>query len=183
MPTSTAGKLTRQGGFTLIELAVVVLIIALLSALTLPLITGFGENRLENSARRLAGTVKYLYNESALEKREYRLVFNIDDGTFAAKVLREDGELVAADGRWKEQRLKGDVRIQDVDIVGREKFTSGEATTIIYPAGWLEETIVHLREDDRTMTVRLMPFTGTSEIYDGYREFESANSRDARRGL
>lgn len=177
MPTSTAGKLSKEAGFTLIELAVVVLIIALLSSLTLPLVTGFGENKLESSARRLAGTVKYLYNESALKRQEYRLVFNLDEGTYGAKILREDGELVPADGRWKEQKLKGDVRILDVDVVGREKFTSGEATTVFFPSGWLEETVVHLKEDDRTMTVRLMPFTGTSEIYDGYREFENAGAR------
>lgn len=183
MPTSTAGKLNKEAGFTLIELAVVVLIIALLSSLTIPMVTGFGQDRLESSARRLAGSVKYLYNESALKKREYRLVFNLDEGTFGAKYIDFKGELVPAEGRWQEQRLKGDVRIRDVDVTGRGKVTSGEATTIIRPVGWLEETVIHLQEDDRMMTVRLMPFTGQSEIYEGYREFEDLPSRSGNRGL
>ena len=45
------------------------------------------------SARRLAGTVKYLFNESALDGREYRLIFDLKDATYSARRLEEDGTL------------------------------------------------------------------------------------------
>jgi general secretion pathway protein H len=46
-------------------------------------------------------------------------------------------------------------------------------TTVIHPVGWLEETVIHLKDEKgRTLTLRLMPFTGSTEIYEGYREFE-----------
>lgn len=172
MQTSTAGKSAdRQGGFTLIELGIVVLLISLFSALTIPMVTGFGENRLDASARRLAGTSKYLFNEAALNKQQYQLVFNLNDGTFGAKVLEPTGELVAVPGRWGSQSLKGDVRFGGVTVAGRGKFTSGEAVTLIHPVGWMEETVIHLEDGDKKLTVRLKPFTGTSEIFDGHREF------------
>jgi type II secretion system protein H len=184
MQTSTAGNSTkrphgrgargarrRESGFTLIELALVVLLIGLFSAVSAPMLLGFGDNRLEPNARRLAGTVKYLYNEAALNGREYHLTFNLDEGTFRARVMREDGELAPVPGRWGEQTLKGDVRFQDVAVTGRGLYSSGEATSVIYPTGWLEETIIHLRQGDKVLTVRVKPFTGTSEIYEGYREF------------
>jgi prepilin-type N-terminal cleavage/methylation domain-containing protein len=173
MRTSITGK-SSNAGFTLIELTVVVLLIALFSALVVPMLTGFGENGLDASARQLAGTVKYLYNESALTGRPYRLVFNLEEATFGARRLEADGELVEVSGTGRMQRLKGDVRFRDVAIAGRGTFSSGEVTAEILPIGWLEETVIHLDAgNDRMLTLRLMPFTGTTEIFEGYREFEA----------
>ncbi len=160
-----------EAGFTLIELALVVLLIGLFSAFAVPQLLGFGGNHLESNARRIAGTVKYLFNESALNGHEYHLTFNVDEGTFGARVLRENGELVPAPGRWGEQALRGDVRFQNVTVTGRGLYSSGTATSVIHPTGWLEETIIHLRQGENVLTVRVKPFTGTSEIFDGYREF------------
>lgn len=187
MPTSTAGRsnkgagrfpyrfvATANSGFTLVELSVVVLLIGLFSLLTVPMFAGWGEGSLQSSARRIAGTVKYLYNESALRKQEFQLIFDLDKGAYHAKVLEADGELVEVTGTGRPQQLKGEVRFQDVAVAGHGKFSSGEVTTVIHPVGWLEETIIHLQDEKkRTMTLRLMPFTGSTEIHEGYREFEA----------
>jgi len=162
-----------QGGFTLVELSLVILIIGLFCLLTVPMFAGWGEGSLQSSARRLAGTVKYLYNESALRRQEFRLEFDLEKSAYQARVLEPGGELTEVEGTGRLQRLKGDVRFQDVDIVGQGKFTTGKVTTIIHPVGWLEETVIHLKDEDgRILTLRLMPFTGSTEIYEGYREFE-----------
>lgn len=185
MPMSTAGRLSKgpgtlpaassQGGFTLLELALVVLLIGLFTLLTVPIFSGWGESSLQSSARRLTGTVKYLYNESALQKKEFRLVFDLDKSAYLAKVLEANGQLAEVDGVGNRGQLKGEVRFQDVAIAGHGKFSSGEVTTVIHPVGWLEETIIHLKDEDgRTLTLRLMPFTGSTEIYEGYREFEKS---------
>ena len=187
MPTSTAGSWIKrtvplrkgtvpsplsQSGFTLVELSLVILLIGLFSLLTVPIFAGWGEGSLKSSARRLAGTVKYLYNESALQKKEFRLVFDLEKGAYRARVLEPDGQLVDVEGTGRLRHLKGNVRFQDVAVAGRGKFASGEVTTVIHPVGWLEETVVHLKDrKDRTLTLRLMPFTGFTEIYEGYREF------------
>lgn len=172
MLTSTAGSSINSKGFTLVELAIVVLLIALFSALTVPMVTGVGENRLDSSARRLAGTVKYLYNEAALNGREYRLVFDIDKGTYQGKSLETDGDLAEKAGLGKKRLLKGDVQFEDVNILGRGRFSSGEISMGISPVGWMEETIVHLRDKrGRKLTLRMMPYTGTTKVYEGYRDF------------
>jgi general secretion pathway protein H len=76
-------------------------------------------------------------------------------------------------GTGREQRLRGDVRFKDIVIPARGSFSHGEVTTMIQPVGWLEETVVHLEEEGgRAMTLRIMPFTGTTEVFDGYREFD-----------
>lgn len=194
MPTSRAGKLRSdrrscspalrliggnraargegRSGFTLIELSLVLFLIGLFAALTLPLLTGIGRNDLRASARRLTGTVKYLYNEAALSGLEHRLVLDLDRKSYFARRLEASGELVAADRFGREKSLPGGIDISSVTVAERGSFTSGQVTVAIYPAGWVEETIIHLERDEQhKMTLRIKPLTGTTEIYEGYREF------------
>lgn len=172
MPTSTAGKLTRNSGFTLLELAVVIVLFGLFAALTVPRLAGFGGDDRRTMARRLAGTVKYLFNEAVLTGREHRLVFDLQEGSYRAQRLDASGELTAVAGAGRERRLPRGVSITDVEVAGKGKFSSGEVTTELYPAGWIAETVVHLERDGKEpLTLRIMPLTGTTEVYDGYREF------------
>ncbi len=167
-----AGIWSRTSGFTLIELSLVILLIGLFSMLTVPMITGIGQDGLRASARRIAGTAKYFYNESVLTGREYRLVFDLEGRTFGAKALEDTGELVAETGIGRTRELARGARFQDIAVAGRGTFTTGEIIANIHPAGWLEETVIHLKnEDGDILTLRLMPFTGSTEMYDGYREF------------
>lgn len=159
-----------QNGFTLIEIALVVFLIGLFSALVIPMVTGIGDDKLATMSRRLAGTIKYLYNESALTGLDYRLVFNLDRQTFGAKRL-ERGELLEVEGTGKLQNLKGDVVFSEMNVTGRGSFTSGEVTLEILPVGWIDETVIYLTEDKREMTLRIIPFTGSTEVYEGHREF------------
>jgi prepilin-type N-terminal cleavage/methylation domain-containing protein len=162
---------SRQG-FTLIELTIVLFIMALFAVLTLPMVTGIGENGLDVSARRLAGSIQYLYNQSALSGLQYRLVFNLDQETYGAKRLEKDGTLAPVTGIGREHHLDGDVRFDDVTIPGKGKFTTGKATMTIYPIGWMDETIVHLDNGKgKKLTLRIKPLTGSTEVYEGYRDF------------
>jgi general secretion pathway protein H len=173
MPTSTAGNWNNESGFTLIELTIVVLLLGLFSVLVVPRLPGIGEDGLKSSSRRIAGTVKYFFNEAALSGRPHRLEYNLDAGTFRVRRIEAGGEVVELGGTGREQRLRGDVRFKDIVIPARGSFSHGEVTTMIQPVGWLEETVVHLEEEGgRAMTLRIMPFTGTTEVFDGYREFD-----------
>jgi general secretion pathway protein H len=165
--------LNNESGFTLIELTIVVLLLGLFSALVVPRLPGVGADGLKRSSRQLAGTVKYFFNEAALSGRPHRLEYNLDEGTFRVRRIEADGEVVELGGTGRKQRLRGDVRFKDIVIPARGSFSQGVVTTEIQPVGWLEETVVHLEEaGGRAMTLRIMPFTGTTEVFDGYREFD-----------
>jgi len=114
MPTSIAGNWNKESGFTLIELTIVVLLLGLFSALVVPRLPGVGADGLKSSARRIAGTVKYFFNEAALSGRPHRLEYNLDEGTFRVRRIEVDGEVVELSGTGKEQRLKGRVRFKDI---------------------------------------------------------------------
>lgn len=162
---------SRQSGFTLIELVLVVFLLALMASLSLPLISGFEPNGLASSARRLAGTVKYLYNEAALTGQEHRLRFELGKNTYSASRLDDTGELIPLQGTGAPKVLDSGVRFTRIYQPRRGEQSSGEVTTALLPGGWLEETIIHLQDDkEKRLTLRLVPLTGLTEIYDGDRD-------------
>lgn len=165
---------TPERGFTLVELVVVIFVIGLFSALVVPTLTGFGQDDLKLTARRLAGMTKYLYNEAALSGRPYRLVFDLDADIVGGRRLAENGELVAVDGTGADHQFPDDVHFRDVVVSGRGQTSQGKTWADILPVGWVDETVIHLAgSGDRALTLRLLPLTGTTEIYEGYREFQN----------
>ena len=163
-------RLPGQAGFTLIELGVVVTLLALFSILTIPLFGATGTSKLGYSARHMKGTIKYLFNEAALTGREHRLIYNLDRGTYRARILQADGEIVDLTGFGRETQLAGDVRFRDLQLPDRGTFTTGEVTVRIHPTGWVEEASVHLEDGSgNELTLQVMPLTGTAEIIEGYK--------------
>lgn len=172
MLTSITGRSNSQAGFTLIELMLVVLLLGLMASLSMPLISGFEPNRLNSSARRIAGTVRYLYNEAAMTGREHRLTFDLSKNSYRASEINAAGELQPLQGIGNEKSLSPGVRFQDIYQPRRGEQKEGKMTTALLPGGWLEETIIHLQDNkDRQLTLRLVPLTGLTEIFEGYRDF------------
>jgi len=172
MPTSTAGTSTSSKGFTLIELCVVLFLIGLFSALLVPRLDRFGQGELDAAARRLRGTIKFVFNEAALTGREHRLACDLERGTYRAMVLQPDGQLVELPGMGSQAHLPNGIRFQDLSLRGRGTFSAGEITLRIHPTGWLEETAIHLRDQAGAQrTLRIAPLSGLADIYQGYRAF------------
>ncbi len=163
----------RRNGFTLIELAIVVLLISLFTMISVPLLTSGNKGDLKASTRRLAGTMKYLFNEAALSGLEHRLVFNLNENSYHAEVIEIDGSVGELDGTTARANLKSGISFTDLTLAGRGSFSQGEVTVRIHPSGWLEETVVHLQDEKRNvLTLRVNPLTGSSEVFEGYREFQ-----------
>ena len=170
--SQTQYALRGGAGFTLVEIVVVMVLISLFMVFSVPLFSNIGASSLGTSARRLGGTIKYLFNESAISGLEYRLIYDLDQGSYRAQVLEADGQLLDDPDQGRQAALKGSVRFKDLQLPGRGKFSAGQVTTRFHPSGWVEETIIHLVDGDGAMlTLRVTPLTGTTEVFDGYREF------------
>ena len=124
----------------------VLFLIGLFSALLVPRLDRFGQGELDAAARRLRGTIKFVFNEAALTGREHRLVCDLKRGTYRAMVLQPDGQLVELPGVGSQAHLPNGIRFQDLSLRGRGTFSAGEITLRIHPTGWLEETVIHLRD-------------------------------------
>ena len=180
MPTLKVGRLNNSRGFTLVELSIVLALISLFTVLSIPLFGSVAENNLNHSARRLAGIVKYLFNETALTATQHRLVFNLDDNLCTVEQLSDLGEWHAPEGRVKHYRLPSNIAIKDIWVDERGKTTTGTVTITFHTQGWLPQTTIHLRETGRDngaeLSIHLLSFTGTAEIEEGYHEFDHADS-------
>ena len=159
-------------GFTLIELMVVLFLIALFSALVIPRLPDLDAGGPARGARRIAGMTKFLYNEAALSGREHCLLFDLDANALRPRTLSASREVVAVKGLAEETTLPAGVKLLDVAVAGQEKVSSGTTTMAIAPSGWLPQTIIHLESSNRQiLTIRLLSYTGSAEVYEGYREF------------
>ncbi|PLX82631.1 MAG: hypothetical protein C0616_01935 [Desulfuromonas sp.] len=170
--TSTAGKSSNQNGFTLAEVAIVTLLLALFAGFVMPRMLHFGDSDLSRSSRYLAGTAKYLYSEAVLTGLEHRLVFSLDGNRYMAKKVAVDGNVVDVEGRATERSLTGEARFKDVQIDGRGSFSRGEINVVFLPSGWVDQTTIHLVDGDgANLTLLLDSLTGSLETFQGYQEF------------
>lgn len=161
----------RRGGFTLLEMSIVLFIIALAVTLVLPLLGKVGDADLHSAGRYLAGTIKYVYNEAVLEKTAFRLVFDLDHNSYQVERQDKSGKWAKLPGRMGERKLPDSVVLARIAINGRGSFTSGEVKVQIYPTGWLDEAALYLQEGKYKQTLRISALTGTTEFYNGFRDF------------
>ena len=171
MPISRVGNPT-EAGFTLIELAVVVVLIGLLLGLVLPRLPGVGEDRLEATARRIAGMTRHIYNEAALTGLEHRIRIDLNAQRIEGFRLEADGDLVPLTGNGRGSELPDSVRFVDVERLGVKKVTSGQLDTRVLPVGWVDETVIRLRGDnEQVLTLYLQPLTGVVDIHIGNKNY------------
>jgi prepilin-type N-terminal cleavage/methylation domain-containing protein len=162
----------RSKGFTLIELAVVVILLGVMIALVAPRLGELGEANLKRSARHLTGMIRFLHEESQAKKREYRLRFDIQDGRYWAESFRllsdSAGEfqkttsVIAGEGS-----LFGQTTFRDI----RAGSHPDDPYIVFMPDGWVESTIIHLRDGSgRDFSLLVKPLTGNTELREGYVE-------------
>jgi prepilin-type N-terminal cleavage/methylation domain-containing protein len=162
----------KRPGFTLLELAVVLLLIGLVMAIAMPHFGAFQGAEIRSECRRLATRSHYLYEEAGAQKVLLRLNFDLNHSTyfvtrldpFAARpsFMPEKGpagEMVT---------MPADVRLRDVWVEGRGLFRSGMVGLEFYPGGTVDAAVIHLfdRNGD-VMTVGIDPFNGSMAIMSG----------------
>src|SRR6266542_1233841 len=124
-----------EAGFTLVELSIVILIIAIVARIAIPRIRSVTGAELTAATRRLANTTRYLYEEAALRGTVLALYFDLDRQEYwvahteeGTGTLVEDTDLLA-----RRVTLPPDVRIADVFVPGVGKFEHGLVPTRFYP--------------------------------------------------
>jgi prepilin-type N-terminal cleavage/methylation domain-containing protein len=156
-------------GFTLIELTVVVFLIGVMLAVSIPrfrysLLT----DNLKSTTRRIIGIVKGLRNEAIREQKMYLLHFDIESNQLWIDfddITKEEREMA----QEKAFQLPVDIRIIDVWKKGKGKRVDGEVSIRFSKKGYAEQTVIHLgAEDGREFTLLLNPFLAKIKGYDKY---------------
>jgi prepilin-type N-terminal cleavage/methylation domain-containing protein len=164
---------SAERGFTLIEVSVFLLIVAVLLAFVTPRFRALTEYELKSSSRRLAGTIRYLFNQAVIRHTLYRLNYDLKKDEYwvtypdESKEFKEDLSILSS-----RVRLPGTIHFEDIVTQHRGKIYEGETFTQFFPNGWVEETIIHLGDTrERHYSLLVMPLTGKVRIYDRYIDF------------
>jgi general secretion pathway protein H len=174
-PISTAGRYESAGkpaGFTLIEIAVVLFIMALMALLIVPSTKTYHTSRLKHESRRLAGRASFLYDQAAASKLVLRLTFDLNNnGYFVSRLDPHSLNPVFVpdlDEGAAPVQLPPDVLIRDVTVEGTGTIARGTVSCIFYPEGYVDATVVHLRDPAGTVfTLSFQPLTGRVSIVRG----------------
>lgn len=170
MPTCRVGRSNEASGFTLVELAVVLVILAVILGLVLPEASSFFfRSDLKASSRQLAGTLAYARSQAMLEGRLWELTLDLDTDSFwAAAVDEEDAPDLTA---VKKRTLAGEVRFMDVKKLPDENKRAGRVVLHFHPKGLVEPAVIHLAGPGKQIrTLFIKPFNGRLVAQEGYLE-------------
>jgi general secretion pathway protein H len=175
---SIAGKLKNRlwfircpGGFTLIELTIVILLMGFMLSFTLPRIRDVAlSDNLKTTVRTLTSTIKALRYQAIKDNQEYFLKFS-----FASKKFWSDSPNLSEEDRAA--AIKNafspppDVRIIDICLKDDEKYLSGTISISFSRDGYISPSVIHLGSDDgRQFTLSLRPFLGNVDVLEEYVE-------------
>ena len=161
-----------RSGFTLIEIVIVMVIIAMVMMLVIPRLPSSDSENLKISARTLAATLRYLQERAATTRTAYYL--NLAPGTDTVKLFE-----IAADGSGSEPSdpllqkspLKEGIQVADVVVPRLGKVVDGQLRLDVGMAGLRDFVTIHLRSPEGTFwTVMAFPAGGKVRFYEGYQE-------------
>ena len=177
---SPAGISIRRNrkGFTLVELSVVLLIIALLATVLIPNIGRLGGDDLRLAARKLGGLIQYLYGESVVQKRNFYLNFDVEKGEYWVTVGKENidngtVEMIPYADEFVKRKyfLPSSVKFEDIQTLEKGKVSDGMVTIAFYPQGFVDPATIHFKNrSDTELTLLILPLTGDFKVFEGYKE-------------
>lgn len=161
-----------QAGFTLIEIAVVMVIISMVMLLVIPRLPSSSQENLKISARTLASTLRYVQERAGTSRTGYVITFI--PGTDAIKISEKgaDGSVLEpSDTLLQRSPVKEGVVVADVRIPRLGKINDGQVRVDIGVAGVRDFVTVHLRSaDGEFWTVMAFPSGGKVKAFAGYLE-------------
>jgi prepilin-type N-terminal cleavage/methylation domain-containing protein len=166
----------RQGGFTLLEISITLLIVGLFVGLASPRIEGvFTGGDLALGARMLISEVSGLRGKAASTRRDQVLRLDLErnwiypvetpDETQPGKEPLPDEK----DGFSRRRILPTGVFLKDLVTESRGRVQEGEAEIRFHANGRVERALIHLgNEAGRFYTLEIHPLTGLVRIHERY---------------
>ncbi len=172
-----------RGGFTLIELSVVVFLLAVFLLIAIPKFQDMTELSAKSASRTLTILVRQLYNEAVFKNRAYKLAFDIGEGYYWVEVLNGDEFIPSPNPSLKRKRLPDGVHFRDV--ITQRTYGRGlglrEEYILFFPTGFVEPAVIYLEsENGQVYTLETLPYTGGVRVYD---EFVVPLRNGSRRGI
>jgi prepilin-type N-terminal cleavage/methylation domain-containing protein len=163
----------HPGGFTLIELTMVILLIGFMLSITLPRLQNIAlSDSLKNTVRIMTAQINELRYQAIKNNQEYFLIFNFDTQKFStdSPSLTTEERTIAQKGSIT---LPPDVSVLDIEVKGSEMISSKEISIRITKEGYIDPGVIHLgSKDGRRFTFVLRAFLGSVSVLENYVKIE-----------
>lgn len=160
-----------QSGFTLLELLAVLMVIGVILALVLPRVSVVSGANLRSQTRLLSGAIRLTYNLAVMNKKNFRLGFDLDQQSYWVEVRNGNEYVPVTNEILAPRTLPDGVWIREV-LVADRACTHDCLKEYIYfsPYGYVEEAAIYLTDDNETRAFTLLtqPMTGKVMILDGH---------------
>lgn len=175
-----------QGGFTLIELMVVLILVGMVGTTVVISWQALLPNQNLNSAVRVLSDDIYGARSNAISfNHEYRIYYDLDNQSYRIRTpYREGGGFAYSEDEqrvWISHRnlAENGVSIESVTI-DEEPYYSGQVYVRFDPLGASSNHRIVLKQDqfDRFFTLEVLPLTGEVRFQDGIVEREPPEDRD-----
>lgn len=127
----------REGGFTLLEVMIALVIVALVTVLSVVGLRSFAKTDLRNTASRMAGTIRSLFDRASTTGKVHRLVIDFEAGKYWAEVT-DDTFIIAAGKETEESRQRLAEKLSKEEeakrrLEERDAFLGGQIPTKYLP--------------------------------------------------
>ena len=152
-----------NGGFTLIEILAVVVILAIAALLAVPMLSSAGGTQLRAAADMIAADIEYAKSMAISRQKQYFVIFDTTSDSY--KIANESGLVThpAKAGFQYIVNFKSDSRLNKVDIV-EANFGSSNQVAFNYLGSPDSGGIVTLSTGTATLKVNVEPVTGFVSI-------------------
>lgn len=159
-------------GFTLIEMIVVIALLGIMIAFTVPRLhsTLFLDDT-DTASRWIIGKVQALREAAIQKQKQYILHIDMDNHRIwdtDESMSEEDRERAALDAYV----LPGNVRIVEVEFPVGGKISSGRADIRFYKTGHTDKALIHLDDGERQLSFLVEPFLTRIKVFEKYASFE-----------
>jgi general secretion pathway protein H len=184
---------SRSAGMTLMEIMVAIAVVGLIALAMTASIGGIFGARLDASANKLSGMVRYTYSLASLSGKVHRIVVSIADGSYRVEEVQEqkechleaedkeaarkkkDNPLAAieeltgtsiSDNRVKTEKLPDGISFAGLKTRHNGQVVEeGEESIYFFPDGTAERAFVWLTDGDEVFTVEVTSLQGTGLVW------------------
>jgi prepilin-type N-terminal cleavage/methylation domain-containing protein len=167
-----------DGGFTLIELAVVMALISIVFFFSIPRLQNeILTDPTKKTSRWLLSNIRSLKERSYREKKDYVLYIDTDaNALWVSQRLAEaeNQDAPSEKGGAQKYNLPESMRILDVEFPGNVEVAAGIAEIIFYAKGYSETAFIHMADgDNRRLSYLIEPFLPEVRYYEQHVGFEN----------
>ena len=162
----------RQGGFTLVELTVILLIIAACVTVVFPRLSNvlLDQQRLRNSVSKIASVAEYAYQRAVSTHLIHRLSIDIEQGTYEVTAHTLDGKFVSiADGPSLAGQLPEDIHFSGVEFPNGKAGLEKSVTIEFSPQGWIDPVTIYLESEGSKMGIVIDEVSGSVETIEVFK--------------